>query len=120
MLEQIARHLAFCGLGTVDVDIFWGRMPDMPDECLCVYSSDSGVPGKDEGSRVQIVNRSRTPGEAYEKACQVAEALDGMRGFLAGDGAMAQLRVNSSAVGLGADARKREMYAANVTVYSCL
>ena len=71
MLEQIARHLAFCGLGTVDEDIFWGRMPDAPDECLCVYSSDSGVPGKLEGSRVQIVNRGRTPGAAYEKACAV-------------------------------------------------
>ena len=117
MLEQIARHLAFCGLGTVDEDIFWGRMPD---ECLCVYSSDSGVPGKDEGSRVQIVNRSRTPGAGYDMACRVAEALDGMRGFLAGDGAMAQMRVTSAAVGLGADAKKREMYAANVTVYSCL
>lgn len=48
MLEEISRHLAFCGLGTVDEDIFWGRMPDEPDACLCVYSSDSGVPGKME------------------------------------------------------------------------
>lgn len=120
LLEQLARHLDFCGLGRTDEDIFWGRMPDAPDDCLCVYSSDSGLPGRDEGARVQIVNRGRTPKAAYETACAVARELDGMRGFLAGDGALARIRVDSSAVGLGADARKREMYAANLTVYSCL
>lgn len=120
LLEQMARHLQFCGLGRIDEDIFWGRMPDAPDDCLCVYSSDSGVPGRDEGARLQIVNRARTPAAAYDMACRVARALDDTRGFLAGDGAMARLRVTSAAVGMGADARKRELYAANVTVYCCL
>ena len=42
LLKQLAAHLEYCGLGEMDRDIFWGRMPDGPDACACLFSADSG------------------------------------------------------------------------------
>ncbi len=117
LLEQIARHLAFCGLGRADGDIFWGRMPDQPDDCIGVFSTDGGADEAD--ARIQILNRASEPKRAYETACRIARALDGFQGFLAGDGAMARITAESTAAGLGTDVKKRELYAANIRAAYC-
>ena len=109
LLEQIARHLAFCGLGRVDEDIFWGR--------IGVFSTDGGADGT--AARIQILNRAAEPKAAYETACRIARAMDGFYGFLAGDGAMARITAESTAAGLGTDAKKRELYAANIRAATC-
>ena len=122
LLEQIAQHLAFCGFGRTagaEANIYWGRMPDQPDDCVCVYSTDSALAGGTQGARIQLVNRSPSPRRAYETAVEMAEALDGFDGFLAGEGALARIDVVSAAAGLGADAKKREMYAVNILVRYC-
>ena len=41
LLEELARHLEFCGFGTAadenaNGNIHWARMPDAPDNCICV------------------------------------------------------------------------------------
>ena len=61
LLEQIAAHLELCGFGTVataqqDGNIHWGRMPDQPDDCICVYSTDSAYPGAENGAREACEN----------------------------------------------------------------
>ena len=124
LLEQLAAHLAFCGFGTAasyeaDGNIHWGRMPDQPDDCICVFSMDSSVPGDENGARIQIMNRAKQPRKAYETAYQIACELDGFAGFLGGDGSMAHITVESSAVGLGADTKKRELYSTNIRVRYC-
>ena len=116
LLKEMARHLEFAGFGERDRNIFWGRMPDAPDACMAVFSSDSARPGAENGARVQIVNRAESPGAAYETACELANALDGFHGFLAGDGAAAKITVLSAASGMGGDGKKREMYAAELRV----
>ena len=124
LLEQIARHLELCGFGIAadeerDGNIHWGRMPDSPDDCICVYSTNSATPGDEQGARIQIMNRSVEPGKAYEVAYDIACELDDFIGFLAGDGSMAHITVESSAVGLGADTKKRELYSTNIRVRYC-
>ena len=124
LLEQIAAHLELCGFGTVatarqDGNIHWGRMPDQPDDCICVYSTDSAYPGAENGARIQIMNRAKQPRKAYEVAYQIACELDGFNGFLGGDGSMANIEIMSSAVGVGADTKKRELYSTNIRVRYC-
>ena len=124
LIEQIAHHLAFCGFGTVataesDGNIHWGRMPDAPDDCICVYSHDSAVPGAPQGARIQIMNRAISPRTAYETSVNIAKALDDFQGFLAGDGDMVTIDVVNSAAGLGGDTKKRELYSTNIRVFYC-
>lgn len=125
LIEQIAYHLESCGLGRVsdtdyDGDIFWGRMPDPPDDCICVYSTDSAVPGARDGARIQIINRAKSPRKAYETACAIGAELDGFMGFLYGGGSQVHVTVENCAAGLGGDTKKRELYSTNIRVYYCM
>lgn len=126
LIEEVARHLEFAGIGYMataeeDGDIFFGHMPDEPDEAVCVFSSDSARPGDEDGARIQVMTRgvvgdARTP---YERALKVTEALDGFTGFLAGDGPMADVEVVMSARGVGRDTSGRELYASTYAVTYC-
>ena len=124
LLEEMARHLEFCGFGTVaddttDGDIHWARMPDSPDDCICIYSSDSGVGGMDSKARIQIMNRSANTRTAYEVSYAIAQALNDFEGFLYGDGRYVNIEVINSASGLGPDTKKREVYVTNIAVKYC-
>lgn len=124
LLSQLASHLEFCGLGVVptidsDGDIFWGKMPDTPDDAVCLYSADTGLPGNDRGARIQIVNRAKTTKRAYERAVEIANELDEFNGFLHGDGPLVRITIENVAAGLGADKTMREMYSSNIRVYYC-
>ena len=124
LLEQIAKHLEFCGFGNVPNEItpgniHWGKMPDQPDTCICVFSSDTGYGGSDNGARIQIYVRSKTTREAYELAQAITDELVDFDGFLGGDGAHACIDLINSATGLGADTKKRELYSSNYLVHYC-
>lgn len=123
-MEEIALHLEFCGFGTfadeyTDGSIFWGRMPDDPDDCVCVFSTDSGVGGPDSVARFQIMNRAKTPRRAYELSYEIGQKLDDFDGYLNGDGRHAEIEVINAATGLGADTKKRELYVTNIQVKYC-
>lgn len=124
LLEEIARHLEFCGLGvvadeTTDGDIHWARMPDAPDDCICVYSTDSGVGGPDSTARFQIMNRAKSTKKAYEVSYAIAQELDDYNGFLFGDGRSVKIEIINAASGLGPDTKKREVYVTNIAVKYC-
>lgn len=124
LLEQFARHIEFCGFGTVadretDGNIFWGLMPDEPDDAVCVFSSDSGYGGSDDGARIQVIVRSKSTKKAYELSQAIAEELADFDGYLAGDGAKANIQVLNASAGVGADDKKRDMYSSNYLVYYC-
>ncbi|MBQ6372973.1 MAG: hypothetical protein IJJ45_00625 [Clostridia bacterium] len=124
IIEWIAKHLEFCGLGTIadaetDGDIFWGLMPDTPDRCICVYSTDSGIGGEGDPARIQIVTRGNTVNDAYHLSQDIARAIIDFEGFLAGDGPQASIRKINTSQGIGADAKKREIYTSNYYVYYC-
>lgn len=124
LIETLARHLDVCGFGTAadetqDGDIHWGRMPDQPDSCICVFSTDTAYPGAPNGARIQIMNRSKSAREAYETSANIAEELEGWSGFLAGDGPHASISIINSAQGLGPDTKMREIYVTNIRVRYC-
>ena len=124
ILEELARHLEFCGFGTVadedrGGDIYWGRMPDAPDDCVCVFSTDSGVGGMDSTARFQIMNRARGTKTAYELSYAIAQELGDFNGFLCGDGRLVIIDIINAAAGLGPDSKKREVYVTNITVRYC-
>ena len=124
LLEELARHLEFCGFGTVadentDGDIHWARMPDSPDDCICIYSTDSGVGGADSPARIQIMNRARETKTAYNLSYNIAQELDDFNGFLNGDGRDVSIEVINAATGLGPDGKKREIYVTNIVVKYC-
>lgn len=123
LIEEVARHLEFCGFGTVagkePGNIFWGHMPDAPDECICVFSSDSAYAGSPTGARVQIATRAKNAKTAYELSQDIAEELAEYVGFLAGDGPSARIEVENASQGLGADNVRRELYSSNFRVWYC-
>lgn len=125
LLEELAAHLEYCGFGTAasaeaDGDIHWGRMPDSPDDCICVFSTDSGVGGVDSTARVQIMNRAKSTRTAYEVSYAIAQELDKYTGFLNGDGHDVIIEVINAATGLGPDTKKREVYVTNIAVKYCV
>lgn len=124
LIEQMARHLEFLGFGTVaDAnsagDIFWGWMPDKPDNCITVYSTDSGYAGSPDGARVQVMVRAKTAKAAYEVSQAIVEELAEFEGYLAGDGARASIGVLNASQGIGPDSKKRELYSSNFRVFYC-
>ena len=124
LIEQFARHIEFLGYGTVADsetagDIFWGWMPDTPDACVTVYSTDSSYAGSPGGARIQMIVRDKYPADAYERSQAIVEALAEYDGYLAGDGARAYIEVLNASVGLGGDTKKRELYSSNFRVYYC-
>lgn len=124
LLEELAAHLEYCGFGTAasaeaDGDIHWGRMPDSPDDCICVFSTDSGVGGMDSTARLQIINRARSTKTAYETSYAIAQELEDFNGFLHGDGRLVDIEIINAATGLGPDTKKREVYVTNIAVKYC-
>lgn len=124
ILEELAEHLAFCGFGNTataeeDGNIHWARMPDQPDDCICVFSTDSGTGGPDSTARFQIMTRAKSARKAYEWAYDIAQELDEFNGFLGGDGRKAIIDVINAAHGLGPDTLKREIYVTNIQVKYC-
>lgn len=124
LLEEFADHLEFLGIGVVakadrDGDIYWGRMPDQPDDCICVFSSDSGSPGQDRPARIQVITRARVTRKAYEKSQEIAEAIDDETGYLHGDGSYVRIKSLNTSQGIGTDAKQREMYTSNYYVRYC-
>lgn len=124
LIEQIADHLDFLGFGTLPTDaasgsIFWGTMPDKPDECIAVYSSDSAYAGAENGARVQIMVRGKSVKSAYSLSQAIVEALVDFDGFLGGDGAHVRIDVVNASAGIGTDSKKRELFSSNFRVFYC-
>lgn len=124
IIEQIARHIEFVGLGEMPSaettgNIYWGQMPDSPDDCIGVMSTDSSLPGHEGGARIQIIVRAKTTKQAYELSQEIAEELDEFDGFLGGDGPHAMIEAINTSTGLGADTKRRELYTSNFLVKYC-
>ena len=124
IIEEVANHLEFLGFGTVstaqvDGDIFFGVMPDKPDTCICVFSTDSGYHGSPNGARIQIATRAMNDSDAYDVSQEIIEELVDFIGFLAGDGSYVRIEVVNASQGLGADSVRRYMYSSNIVVYYC-
>lgn len=124
LIEELAAHLEYCGFGTAasataDGNIHWARMPDEPDNCICVYSTDSGVGGPDSQARFQIMNRAANTRIAYETSYAIAQELDDFSGYLCGDGREVHIEVVNAATGLGPDTKKRDVYVTNIAVKYC-
>lgn len=126
LIEHIADHLDFEGFGQIstieqDGNIFWGEMPDSPDLSICVYSTDSGYGGSEDGARIQIMCRGavgdvRTP---YELSCSITDALADYNGYLHGDGPKVIIEALQTALGAGIDTSGRHFYSSNYRVYYC-
>ena len=124
LLEQVARHIEFLGFGTYadaehDGDIYYGRMPDAPDACVCVFSTDSQYAGSEDGARIQMYVRAKSSKAAYERSQAICEELIEFDGFLAGDGAHVFITPINTSCGLGADDKNREVYSSNFYVRYC-
>lgn len=124
LIEELAEHLEWCGFGTLataeaDGDIYWGRMPDAPDDCITVFSTDSGTGGPNSTARAQIMVRAKSTKKAYETSYAIAQELEDFNGFLHGDGPQAVIEVLNAATGLGGDTKKREIYVTNIAIRYC-
>ena len=124
LIEQVARHLEWLGFGTMadantDGDIFWAWMPDSPDDSVCVYSSDSGYAGSEDGARIQIITRGKTAKAAYERSQAIVEALAETEVYLGGDGAHASISLINASAGIGADTKMREQFSSNFRILYC-
>ena len=98
--------------------VFYGRMPEKDGLTICVMASDAGTPGS-RGARVEIMVRAESDREAFETCDRIARETDGFEGYLMGWGDRASIRVLNGAHGLGADARRRALYACSLQVRYC-
>lgn len=124
LIKEIAEHLAYEGFGTVpstveEGNIYYGKMPDMPDSAIAVLSVDSAYPSAPNGARIQLLFRGMEVDDTYLKAVAVVDSLLEFDGFLAGDGAKVFITVENGPTGLGADPKRRELYSVNLRVYYC-
>ena len=124
VIEELAEHLEWCGFGTLataekDGDIHWGRMPDSPDDCIAVFSTDSGTGGPNVTARAQIMVRAKQAKRAYELSYDIAQELEDFNGYLYGSGPGAVIEVINAATGLGPDTKMREIYVTNVAIRYC-
>ena len=122
LLEECVRHLEYLGFGTAadeerDGNLFYGRLPEKDGVTVSVMASDAGVPGS--GARLEFVVRAENDRDAFEVCDGIARALDGFEGFLMGWGRRVSMRLINGAHGLGADERRRALYACNVRVFYC-
>jgi len=84
LLEDIGSYLQSIGLGTPGVDLFYGQMPDSPDECI-VLSEYAGRPPvyARPGARLdrpglQVCVRSNTYHAGRLRLQQTQDAIDGL------------------------------------------
>lgn len=84
-VHDLATRLASEGVGTLNTNLFRGRMPDQPDDCLAVIEY-AGSPGRlklpndrplDERPRAQIVSRAKLYKTAETKARAAYTAMHG-------------------------------------------
>jgi hypothetical protein len=81
--EEIARYLAGQGIGTLAGGSSWGvyfsRMPDAPDDCVCVFDSGGGPPiAYDITLRepaVQVRIRGTVHADVHTKADEIFDLL---------------------------------------------
>lgn len=119
LLEEVARHLEFEGLGRTGekCDLFYGVMPPEPDICLSVLALDLGAPGRE--GRIQILLRDLNPRALMERSEELVRRLDGFEGYLGGCLSLASLSLLSGPRGMGSDERRRCLCAVHFRILRC-
>ena len=81
MLNEIGAYLATKSIGTVETDIFFGLMPDKPDNCIALFEYAGSPPdlhwnGEYPGLQVRVRSTSYAAGR--EKIGEIMAALHGL------------------------------------------
>jgi Bacteriophage minor capsid protein len=118
ILDDIANYLVAYGIGAVHK----GRLPDVPDQAVCLYEYGGPVPqfthdGQAwENPRVQVVARHRDYAAARQKAQDIYMLLNGKANLLIGGSRYLQIRALQSPFPLGRDQNDRERIVINLDI----
>ena len=81
MIHIIGAYLSEEGHGTVGQDIFFGMMPDKPDECFSLFEYAGSPPDlhwNGEYPGLQIRTRGKTYQAGKNKAKEISKTLHGL------------------------------------------
>lgn len=118
--EEIAAYIEANGEGSVNTDLFFAGLPDLPDSATAIweYGGEQPLHVKDragpvrEFPRFQIIVRAKSYTVAREKAERIYRLLDGFKGELDGVG-YASVRALQSPFFLGRDDKNRTQIVCN-------
>jgi hypothetical protein len=81
MLKEICAYLQSQGAGTLETNLFWGLMPDQPDNCIALFEYAGSPPdlhwnGEYPGLQVRV--RDTSYAAARTKIGEIMTALHGL------------------------------------------
>jgi len=121
--KDLLNWLDTSGLFTFGTDLFIGSMPDVPDECICIYDSGGGRPFPDasrvdEFPRVMIEVRGKINQyeESYALCRSITTALHGKHNVTIGGTRYISVFQVSEPINLGQDDRGRYKWSINFEI----
>ncbi len=119
LLEDIGNFLQTRGVGMLWSDLFWGYMPDQPDNLVALFEYAGQAPdlhwnGEYPRFQVRVRNKNYTAGRA--KIEQVVSILHGLYEQVLGTTRYLLIRALQSPESLGRDANGRAEWVVNFSV----
>jgi len=119
LLGDIGGYLFAQGIGMVGTDIFYGFMPDTPDNCIALFEYAGSPPdlhwdGEYPGLQVRVRNKSYAAGR--EKIEQAKNTLHGLTEQTLGTTRYLLIKAKQSPESLGRDANNRTEWVVNFTI----
>lgn len=122
ILNDMAQILQNNGLGVVSSDLFYARMPDQPDDAVCLYEYagraptyvHSGLSYTSPG--LQVVVRSKSYATAKAKIENIFTVLQGLTNITVGDKTYLRVDPQQSPFPMGPDENERHRLAVNFNV----
>jgi hypothetical protein len=122
MLDVISTFLQDQGIGLKGTNLFYGSMPDTPDDAVCCYEYAGRSPmmtlagDSVESPGLQIVARSKSYVSARAKIDQIQVALSGLANQTIQGEKYWLILANQSPIPLGPDEQGRHKLALNFEV----
>lgn len=128
LLAELGAYLATEGVGTVGTTIFYGGLPDSPDNCLALLEYGGRAPEHDLGTtalrheypRVQVLTRNTVYLTGIKKAQDVTHAFTAVRNTTLSDVGYKGIDPVQSPFSLGQDNNGRWVFACNYEVCKTL
>ena len=122
LLEDIGQYLQSNAVGIVGTDIFYGYLPNSPDDCIVLFEyagepseyAHDGSSVEKPGLQVRVRNVSYSSGRS--KIDQIKNVLNLITNRVVGETFYLSIIANQSPIGLGRDTQGRSEFVINFSI----